>query len=88
MTDFESPESSPDATLTTLENLPAEVLARIPAACIDCSTARLRAFRGNLDRECHGPTDSIEIAGQILTGQFCRYPTGATPEAQELNKIA
>lgn len=84
MTDIEGKPEEGSASIT-LETLPPEILARIPAACIDCSTARLRAYRGTLDRECPGPVDNIEITeGKLITGQFCRYPTGA--ESKEDNK--
>ena len=57
----------------SLDNLPAEVLERVPAACIDCSTAKVQTYRGRFNKECPGPVSSIEIAGQLITGQFCRY---------------
>lgn len=87
-----APETADEAAarLESIWNLPPEVIERIPLACINCSTARLLAYRARLSRRCPGPVleiqpdtdDTTSLAGSFAVRQLCRYPTGPTSESE------
>lgn len=78
MVDVEAQATAGEPEIIRLTDLSDDFLreAGVPEACFVCSTARSRALRGRFDRECLGPTDTIETMGAVITSQFCRYPTG------------
>lgn len=50
---------------------------QIPPQCRGCSTAWLRAYRGNLDNGCKGrQIDITQQAGKLTLVGYCSYPSG------------
>lgn len=78
MPEMELELSTVDPVLRRLTDISVQELidAGVPPGCFGCSTAQLRANTGYFERECPGPTDTIKTMGKVITGQFCKYPTG------------